>query len=145
MNKAAQRYWDEFCEGKEKPELFGAWQFGADPDHLAQLVINGIKTATCSGYVFYEIEKEPLPKVDDYSILLNSHDEPVAIIKTVEVTIQPMNEVPEAFAIAEGDGTYQNWRDIHIKFFTDQLQKIGQEFTEDMLLVCERFELVDAK
>lgn len=124
-----------------------AWQFGADPDHLAQLVIDGIKTATCSGYVFYEIENEPLPKVNDYSILLNSDDEPVAIIKTVEVTVQPMNRVPEEFAIAEGEGdrTYQYWKDVHIQFFTEELQKIRREFSEDMLLVCERFELIDVK
>ncbi|MDR4889735.1 ASCH domain-containing protein [Fredinandcohnia sp. QZ13] len=147
MNKAAEQYWNEFWEGKEKPESVSAWQFGDDPDYLAQLVIDGIKTATCSGYVFYEIENAPLPKVDDYSILLNSKDEPVAIIKTVEVTIQPMNEVPEEFASAEGEGdrTYQYWKDVHVKFFTEELRKIDREFSEDMLLVCERFELIDVK
>ncbi|MEH7225343.1 ASCH domain-containing protein [Bacillus sp. JJ1566] len=147
MNTAAQQYWDEFWGGKEKPESVSAWQFGADPDYLAQLVIDGIKTATCSGYVFYEIENEPLPRVDDYSIVLNSKDEPVAIIKTVEVTIQPMNEVPEEFAIAEGEGdrTYQYWKDVHVRFFTCELQKIGREFSEEMLLVCERFALIDVK
>ncbi|THE13074.1 ASCH domain-containing protein [Bacillus timonensis] len=147
MNKAAQQYWNDFWEGKDKPELVDAWQFGDDPDYLAQLVIDGIKTATCSGYVFYELENAPLPKVDDYSILLNSKDEPVAIIRTVEVTIQSMNEVPEEFAIAEGEGdrTYQYWRDVHVKFFTEELRKIGREFSEDMLLVCERFKLIDVK
>ncbi len=115
------------------------------PDSLAKLVIDGSKTATCSGYDFYELENEPLPKVGDYSIILNSKDEPVAIIKTVEVTIQPMNEVPEEFAIAEGEGdrTYQYWKDVHIRFFTEELRKIGRDYTEDMLLVCERFSLVD--
>ncbi|MEH7381005.1 ASCH domain-containing protein [Bacillus sp. JJ1533] len=147
MNNAAQQYWNDFWEGKEKPESVNAWQFGADPDHLGQLVIDGIKTATCSGYVFYEIENEPLPKVDDYSILLNSSDEPVAIIKTIEVTIQPMNEVPEEFAIAEGEGdrTYQFWKDVHVTFFMEELRKIGREFSEDMLLVCERFALINVK
>jgi uncharacterized protein YhfF len=53
-----------------------------DPDHIAQLVIDGVKTATCSGLIFYEIENERLPSVDDHSIILNSHDESLAIIKT---------------------------------------------------------------
>ncbi|WP_077619543.1 ASCH domain-containing protein [Bacillus sinesaloumensis] len=147
MNRAAKQYWDEFWKGKEQPESVNAWQFGADPDYLAQLVIDGVKTATCSGHVFYEIENEPLPTVDHYSILLNSKDDPVAIIKNVEVTIQPMNEVPEEFAIAEGEGdrTYQYWKDVHIKFFTEELKQVGLEFSEDMLLVCERFVLVDVK
>lgn len=145
MNMAAHQYWNQYWKGKEMPKTVTAWQFGADPDSLAKLVIDGSKTATCSGYDFYELENEPLPKVGDYSIILNSKDEPVAIIKTVEVTIQPMNEVPEEFAIAEGEGdrTYQYWKDVHIRFFTEELRKIGRDYTEDMLLVCERFSLVD--
>src|SRR5699024_2073235 len=106
-----------------------------------------IKTATCSGYIFYELENEALPKVDDYNIILNSADEPVAITRTVDVTITPMNEVSEDFAIAEGEGdrTYQYWWKEHERFFKEELQKIGREFSEDMPLVCERFEVVHVK
>lgn len=67
------------------------------PDYLAGLVVDGIKTATCSGYIFYELENEPLPTTEGYNIILNSDDKPVAITKTVEVTITPMNEVSEEF------------------------------------------------
>ncbi len=89
------------------------------PNYLAQLVIDGIKTATCSGHIFYELENESLPTTNDYSIILNSNDEPVAIIKTIEVTVTPMNEVSEEFAIAEGEGdrTYNYWRDTHVRFY----------------------------
>lgn len=74
-------------------------------------------------------------------------DESVAIIKTVTVTIIPMNEVTEEFAIAEGEGdrTYQYWKNAHINFFTKELKTIGREFSENMLLVCERFKLIDIK
>jgi uncharacterized protein YhfF len=149
MNQAAQMYWDKFWESQdqEKPKSVTAWQFGADPDHLAQLVIDGVKTATCSGFIFYEIENERLPSTQDYSIILNSNDEPLAIIKTVDVKILPMNEVTEDFAIAEGEGdrTYQYWKEAHTKFFTESLNSLGLEFSEDMMLVCERFKLVDIK
>ena len=91
-------------KSKEKPTSVSAWKFGADPDHLAQLVIDGVKTATCSGLIFYEIENEPLPSVGDYSIILSSKDVPLAIIETTEVKTIPMNEVPEDFAVAEGEG-----------------------------------------
>lgn len=40
-----------------------AWAFGADPDLLAQLVLEGAKTATASAYDLYELENEPLPQV----------------------------------------------------------------------------------
>lgn len=100
MNKASKNYWNDYWKNQEQPKSVSAWQFGDDPDTLAQLVVDGIKTATCSGRVFYEIENEPLPTTEDYSIILNSENQPVPIIKTVEVTITPMNEVSEEFAIA---------------------------------------------
>ncbi|OOR16943.1 MULTISPECIES: ASCH domain-containing protein [Bacillus cereus group] len=147
MNPLARTYWDTYWGNNEKPKSVMAWQFGDSPDYLAQLVIDGVKTATCSGHIFYELENEPLPTTKDYSIILNSQDEPVAIIKTIEVTVTPMNEVTEEFAIAEGEGdlTYNYWRDTHIQFFTKELYELGLGFSEDMLLVCERFELIDIK
>lgn len=148
MNVKAELYWNEYWQGKdEKPQFVSAWQFGADPDHLAQLVMDGIKTATCSGHVFYGEENEPLPSVGDYSIILSSEDLPLAIIQTVKVEVLPMNEVSEEFAIAEGEGdrTYTYWWDAHEKFFKEELEKIGHTFKEDMLLVCERFELIHVK
>lgn len=147
MNEQAQYYWDHFWAGKEKPQSVSAWRFGADPDALVQLVKEGTKSATCSGHVFYELENAPLPKVDDYSVVLNSKDEPVCIIRTSEVTITPMNEVSEEFAHAEGEGdrSYDYWKKVHVTFFTDALSEVGMEFSEDMLLVCERFELIDIK
>lgn len=147
MNQVAQQYWNDYWKENDKPQTVSAWQFGASPDYLAQLVINGVKTATCSGHIFYELENEPLPTTNDYSIILNSADEPVAIIKTIEVTLTPMNEVSEEFAIAEGEGdrTYEYWKNVHIEFFTKELKRIDRKFSEDMLLVCERFELIDVK
>lgn len=147
MNQVSKIYWNEYWENQIKPKSVTAWQFGVEPDTLAQLVIDGIKTATCSGHIFYELENEPLPTTEDYNIILNSDDNPVAITKTVEVTITPMNEVNEEFAIAEGEGdrTYQYWWDEHEKFFRKELNAIGREFSEDMLLVCERFEVIHVK
>lgn len=147
MNKAAQLYWEDYWGEHEKPQLVSSWQFGASPDQLAQLVIEGTKTATCSAHIHYELENEPIPSINEYSILLSSIDEPVAIIKTTEVSVIPMNEVTEEFASDEGEGdrSYTYWWDVHEEYFTDELSAIGKEFSEDMLLVCERFELVDVK
>jgi uncharacterized protein YhfF len=151
MNQDVQEYWNEYWrhQNQDQPQSqsVSAWQFGDDPEYLAKLVIDGIKTATCSGYIFYELENQPLPTTEDYSIILNSDDKPLAIIKTVEVTLTPMNEVTEEFAVAEGEGnrTYQYWWEAHESFFRNELNAIGREFSEDMLLVCERFELIDVK
>lgn len=31
----------------------------------------------------------------------------------------------------------------HERHFTSELEKVGHKFSEDMLLVCERFKLID--
>ncbi len=56
-----------------------------------------------------------------------------------------MNEVPEEFAIAEGDRTYDYWRDIHFQFFTKGLNEFDHALSEDMILVWERFKLIAVK
>lgn len=145
MNQLAKDYWEQFWGEEEHPALVSAWMFGEAVDELAQAVIDRRKTATCSALKLYELENEPVPVIDEYSIILNSLEEPVAIIKTVDVSVIPMNEVTEEFALAEGDGSYRNWKEIHERYFKRELGKVGLEFTEDVLLVCERFELVDVK
>ena len=151
MNEKASVYWNEFWKGKVAPSSVDAWQFGMEgspmADELASLVISGKKTATCAAHAWYEDGSETLPAVGDHSIILNSNNAPVAIIKITDVQVMPMNEVPVEFAIAEGEGdlSYDYWWEGHKKFFTLDLAELGKEFSEDMLVVCERFELVDVK
>lgn len=143
MNKV-QQFWNEFCdatnlEGKEYKDAF---QFGISADWLADLVVEGKKTATSSGFVFYEIENEALPQPEEYSIVLNGKDEPVAVIQIQSVEVLPMNEVTEEFALAEGEGDYNYWWEAHEEFFTKSLKEYDLEFSPDMLVVCERFRKV---
>lgn len=144
MNEQTISYWNQFWEQDSslQPDNVEAFQFGKDANHLAKLVTSGQKTATCSAYILYEIEQEPLPYVGQYAIVLDATDHPVAIIRTTEVTIQPMNEISEDFALAEGEGDYNEWWHAHKQFFTDLLSTYQRSFTEDMKVVCERFEVV---
>jgi len=150
MNEQVQKYWNGFWKGKKAPTDVNAEQFGWEgtplADELADLIVKGIKTATCSGHMFYE-EDEALPEVGKYTIILSSKDEPVAIIKNIDVQLVPMNEVTEDFAKAEGEGdlSYDYWYEGHKKFFTEECNQYGVELKEDMLLVCEWFELVDVR
>ncbi|MGN7476425.1 ASCH domain-containing protein [Solibacillus silvestris] len=146
MNKN-EAYWQKFCEleGLQNIRYTEAFQFGEKADWLASLVVEGTKTATCSSYPLYEVEGEPLPKVGEYQIILNSREEPVAIIKTEKVEIYPFNEVPVDFALMEGEGTYEEWKEAHIAFFSRLLPAYNKRFSEHMLTVCERFEKVYPK
>lgn len=138
----AQEMWNLFTNDESLE--YEAWAFGDDADLLADLVIKGIKTATSSNYIFYELENEELPKVNEYSIILNSKDEAVCIIQTTNVYVTPFNEVSEEHAYKEGERnrTLQDWIDIHKDFFGNELKSIGKEFKDDMLVVCEEFQVV---
>ncbi|MCM3280761.1 ASCH domain-containing protein [Exiguobacterium sp. MER 193] len=145
MNEMTLAYWNQYLEKSKVHPLteVEAFQFGDDANALAELVVSGKKTATCSAYMLYEIENEPLPYIGQYAIVLDAADQPMAIIQTTEVTIQAMNEVSEAFALAEGEGTYREWWDIHERFFSELLRSYQLSFTPSMNIVCERFKVVD--
>ena len=54
----AQEMWDRSgFQGN-----YQAWAFGGAPDKLAKLVMQGVKTATCSALALYEYENEEIPK-----------------------------------------------------------------------------------
>ena len=124
-----------------------AEQFGDNPrlaDELGRLILQGVKTATCSALWEWQAEGSLPPEVGQITIVLNGRDEPLCIIETTEVTIQPYNEVDEQFAYDEGeaDRSLESWREGHWRYFSRVLPKIGKAPTLDMPLVCERFRLL---
>jgi len=135
---------NQIVGSKDLPE---AWGFGNSPEmanQLSQLVVEGIKTATCSLYWSYEFENEPIPKVGDLSIIIDGDEIPVGIIQTTEVQIKPYDQVDARFAYDEGEGdrslTY--WKEVHWHFFSIECGQIDREPKVDMPLVCERFQLI---
>ena len=123
---------------------YEAWSFGGDPDGLAALVAAGIKTATSSAYAVYAVDDEPLPRVGEYSVILNAKGEAVCIIQTTEVAIVPFREVTarHAFLEGEGDRSLAYWQGVHRAFFTSEMSAAGLQFSEQMQVVCEEFMLV---
>ena len=121
-----------------------AWPFGEAPDKLADLVLRGIKTATCSAYDLYLSEQEPLPQAGDYSVILDSKEEAVCIIQTLKVYVTEFHQVSEAHAYKEGEGdrSLEYWRKVHERFLTNELAAVGKAFHENTKVVCEEFEVV---
>ena len=142
----AEEMWQAFPD-KKADDTYLAWQYGCAQDKLAQLTLQGTKTATASSYPVYKAENEPVPAVGDYSIILDSQNQAVCIIQTAQIDIVPFYQVDEeqAYLEGEGDSTLTYWREVHRTFFESEMQSIHQEFTEDMLVVCERFKIVYPK
>lgn len=121
-----------FCDNEE------------DANNLAELTKQNIKRATSSLYYWYEIYGKTLPEVEDINIVTDWDGVAQCIIQTRKVTLVPFKEIPEEFAGSEGEGdrSLGYWRETHIDFFSRELREHGKEFSEDMLVVCEEFEVV---
>jgi uncharacterized protein YhfF len=115
-----------------------SFAFGDGPalaDELLDLVMRGVKTATCS------TEDEPNTSTPgERWIVLDGRGEPRCIIESLEVSYRRYHEVDAAFAREEGEGdrSLAYWREAHRGYFGRQ-----GKFSEDMMLMCERFRLVE--
>lgn len=140
--------WLEYTRLNPDAKAYSAWAFGGNtpdmPDILAGHVLDGIKTATASAYPFYPAENSPLPQVGEYNLILNTRNEAVCITRTTKVYVTPFSKVSAEHAYKEGEGdrSLTFWRECHSGVFTMELKEINQNFSEDMLVVCEEFEVV---
>ena len=127
MNSVPDRY-----------QALRSFAFGDAPemaDELLDLVLRGIKTATCS------TQDEPKTSVPgERWIVLDGQGAPRCVIESTEVTYRPNSEVDAKFTFEEGEGdrSLKYWREAHRDYFSRQ-----GRFSEDMVLMCERFRLVE--
>lgn len=150
-NDSVIQLWENYLKlNPDAPKDFVVWAFGGSKemvDKLAKLVVEGTKTATASNFTLYELEKEPLPYVGLYNIILNGEGIAVAIVKTTSVEVVPFDEVTTEHAYLEGEGnrTLSYWREVHESFFKKEFKDINQKFDYKMPVVCERIELIYKK
>lgn len=118
-----------------------SFSFGDSPqlaDELLALVLACEKTATCAAVRDYAEDGEPIPVPGRRDVVLDGQGRPAAVIETTEVVQRLFRDVPEDFALAEGEGDFDTWREGHIAYF----ERNGG-WSEDLEIVCERFRLVE--
>ncbi|MEH0168466.1 ASCH domain-containing protein [Paucibacter sp. JuS9] len=143
-------FWSAFSNsigGIETARFYEACIFGDSEElanELAALVLRGVKRATAASVWSCEGEGKRLPVPGDLSIVTNWAGSPLCIIETEAVELVPFNEVSAEFAATEGegDGSLSFWREAHRQYFTRECSRAGRQFSEDMLVACERFKLV---
>ena len=72
--------WQAYCQSTntDSNERHDMWKFcggGVFADELANLVLAGVKTATASTKLAYEMADENLPEVGTYSVILFDNEE----------------------------------------------------------------------
>jgi uncharacterized protein YhfF len=108
-------------------------------DKLINLVRSGKKTATCEALRDFEQGKEAMPGLGRCDIALNWNTDPALVLKTMSLALVRFCDVQEDFALAEGENdSLEGWQADHQSYF----ERNGG-FDPEMMLVCERFELVE--
>ena len=107
-------------------------------NELLRLVRSGKKTATCEALRAFESGAEEMPVVGRRDVALNWDESPALLLETLEVTPMRFCDVEEDFALAEGENDdLAGWRRDHQAYF----ERSGG-FDEEMIVVCERFRVV---
>jgi len=119
-------------------------------EKLVASILAGTKTATAGLLREYEHEGEPLPKIGDRAVVVDSENRPLAVIETTEVRVIRADEVDLQFALDEGEGftSVADWRAAHERIWQSSemlaaLDDPAFEVADDTLIVAERFRLTE--
>ncbi|WP_348733935.1 ASCH domain-containing protein [Rheinheimera texasensis] len=152
MDPIVQQFWDAFKATRTDDvdaRFFEVCVFDDNEpsaNHLADLVVRGIKRATAGLVWSFEAANQAVPKPGDLSVVTTWDGQPVCVIETTQVDITPFGEVTAEFAAAEGegDGSLQYWREVHTAYYARECARIGRVAGPTMPVACERFKVVYA-
>jgi uncharacterized protein YhfF len=152
LNETLEAFWQAYVgtlpaehpHRGRRPDVFAFGDSAALADELASLVQAGRKRATASLPIEFTSVGLPLPEAGDVSIVTLADSAPAAIIELVEVRHIPFQLVDTAFAAdeGEGDGSLAWWQAAHRSYFGRVCARLGQEFDETTLVICQRFRLL---
>ena len=145
-------FWQEFLSSANKDpstKYIDSFYFDMTEEwanKLLDLVLAGKKRATASSLFACEHELGRIPQPGDYSIVTDWAGNPRCVIETTNVTILPFNEMTFDICKREGeDENLESWQRGHRHFFMEDGKQLGYEFSEDMPVVFEDFEVVFRK
>ncbi|MBA0125397.1 ASCH domain-containing protein [Haloechinothrix sp. YIM 98757] len=115
-------------------------------DRLVELVLSGVKRSATGLLVEYGASGVPLPEIGARSVVVNSADDPVALMTTTGVRVVRLAEVDVRHVVDEGEGhsTVAEWRAAHEEFWSgpQMLEALADpdfHVDDDTLVVLERF------
>lgn len=119
-------------------------------DRLVAAILDGSKTSTTGLLEELRREGATLPVAGGCELVIDSDARGVAVIEMTEVEVKRLAEVDLPFAIEEGEGfeTIEAWREAHVGFFSspEMVAALGKppiEISDDTLVVCQRFRVVE--
>lgn len=151
IDKTVYEMWNNFTESNpeyKNTEMPESWYFHnnkEDANRLTQLVVNGKKRAGSGLYAWYKDADADLPKIGAKHIITDFDGKAQAIIEIKKVDTIPFNKISRLYAemdMGTNIEPLKKWKKAHWDFFTSALKENNQQPTEEMLVVCERFETI---
>jgi uncharacterized protein YhfF len=122
---------------------------GPERDRLVGAVLKGEKTATSSLLAEWVLDDQELPVVGDRREVLDSADNPVAVIETTAVDVIRLGEADLTLAHEEGEGfeSVAEWRQAHERFWIEDViprlpKNLAGPLNDNAQIVVVRFRLV---
>jgi len=112
-------------------------------DELIALILDGKKRATAGTLEWdYRSNGEVIEYVGEKLAVLNNEGEHVATIQATRVEVVRFAEVPDEFALAEGEGDLSgdDFRNGHFQYWSRQ----GLKITDDTEIVLLYFDLISS-
>ncbi len=147
-NSSARNLWGDYLDKNVKyafaqePRVIPFSDIPEEADQLLKAVLDGDKRAVTHSLLGLQMRKEPLPKIGDFTVLLDGKGEAQAIIRTVAVRLRPFFSVPESYAQLSGLPDLHTWKDLHWGYFERELAAYQRKPLQSMIVVCEVFEKV---
>jgi uncharacterized protein YhfF len=116
-----------------------------DLSEQPKLILGNKKRGTAHMKLDFERNNVPRRQIGDYWVLLDYDLQPFVLVQVSDIYEKPFIEVPESFAKREGEGdeTLEWWRQAHYDYFIRQCEKLGIEWDDHYIVVCESFEVVE--
>ncbi len=154
IDKSVYEMWKHYTKSnpefknEEMPESDFFHNNKKDANQLAELTLNRKKKASSGLYFLYQKYNADLPKVGKKQIITDFDGKAQAIIEIKEVDTVPFNQISKEYAEMDM-GTkiepLKKWKKAHWQFFANVMKESGEKPTEEMLIVCERFETIWTK
>lgn len=149
LRDAEQNYWNRYLatleEEPTEPRVEASIAGNLDiADRLLGLYLSGSKRAGSGLVADYKHNNDPLPKVGDFWIILDSKLIPRCIVKTTRIQICNFKDVGEEVAVAEGEGdlSLEYWRKAHRDFFSPFLDVWGIKDLDTAEVLTEFYDVV---
>jgi uncharacterized protein YhfF len=146
---AASAMWRDYvatlpAPPREEPTVERFGDGAALADELLGLVLAGTKRATAGLVADFAADGEPLPRIGGHWVVCDGAGVPRCVLRSVDLRLGPLDSVDDAFAWDEGEGdrSRASWLEGHERYFRRTQAARGEEWSDDLEVVFERFRVV---